>query len=42
MGVSILTGNMLLLCSDNLDDEELWIEKLGIQMVDIIKCKSFL
>ncbi|MFP7736809.1 SAV0927 family protein [Priestia aryabhattai] len=30
MVVSIQTGNMLLLSSDDLDDEELWIEKLGI------------
>ncbi len=42
MVISIQTGNMVLLCSDDMGDGELWIEKLGIKMVDIIKCKAFL
>jgi hypothetical protein len=42
MVISIQTGNMVLLCSDDMEDEKSWIKKLGIKMVDIIKCKAFL
>ncbi|WP_393959494.1 SAV0927 family protein [Priestia megaterium] len=42
MVIFIQTGNMALLCSDDMEDEEIQIEKLGIKIVDIIKCKTFL
>ncbi|MBM6602336.1 SAV0927 family protein [Priestia megaterium] len=42
MVISIQTGNMVLLCSDDMEDDELWIEKLGIKMLDIVNCKAFL
>lgn len=48
-GFSVIYSNMfcgkamvISIQTDDMEDEKLWIEKLGIKMVDIIKCKAFL
>lgn len=42
MVVSIQTGNLVLMCQDDIENVEYWAQRLGVAEVDIEECKSFL
>lgn len=42
MVISLQTGKMVLMCLEDIDNEEVYAEKLGIKESDIESCKSFL
>jgi Protein of unknown function (DUF3055) len=42
MVVSIQSNTMALLCSEDIENEWLWAEKLGIDPIDVDECRNFL
>lgn len=42
MVVSIQTGKMILMCQEDIENDQFWAEKLGIRAIDIGDCKTFL
>jgi hypothetical protein len=41
MVISIQTGKMVLMCQEDIDNEYLWREQLGINKEDIEDCQQF-
>ena len=42
MVVSMQSNNMVLLCSEDIENESYWTGKLGIYPIDVDECRSFL
>lgn len=42
MVISLQTERMVLMCNDDIKNEGVWAEKLGINPLDIEDCKAFL
>ncbi|WP_257350298.1 DUF3055 domain-containing protein [Pseudalkalibacillus decolorationis] len=41
MVVSIQSGQMVLMCDEDIENDMCWAEKLGIELIDIRELKSF-
>jgi hypothetical protein len=42
MVISFQTERMALMCQEDLDHEQYWVERLGIRAPDVGQCKTFL
>lgn len=42
MVVSLQSNNMVLLCSEDIEKQYYWVEKLGINSIDVDECGTFL
>lgn len=42
MVISIQTGKMVLMCKEDIENEEYWLGRLGINTIDVPVCRDFL